>query len=65
MNTPESNQKLQTNRFVDFKYIYTQSLIMISHPFRIGLAQVNTVIVEYTVRLQKFSNSPRILKGLS
>ena len=27
---------MQKNQFVDFKFIYTQSTVMISHPFRIG-----------------------------
>ena len=43
--------KLQKNRIVDFKYIYTQCKVMISHPFRIGFVQVNSVIVEYTLHI--------------
>ena len=33
---------------------------MISHPFRIGFVLVNPVTVEYTLRLRKFSNTPRM-----
>ena len=58
MTTPESNLKLQKNRFVDFKYIYTQCTVMISQPFRVGFVQVNFVFVQYTFRLRNFSNAP-------
>ena len=37
--------KLQKNRFVDFKYIYTQCTVMISHPSCIVFVQVNPVFV--------------------
>ena len=38
--------------------------MIISHPFCIGFVQVNPVIVQYTLHLQKFSKTPcnRLLK---
>ena len=35
---------------------------MISHPFCIDFVQVNPVIVEYTLCLQKFLNTPHIVQ---
>ena len=37
---------------------------MTGNPFRICFIQVNPVVVEYTLRLQKFSNTPRIIMSL-
>ena len=45
--------ELQTNRFVDFKYIYTQCTVMISTPFRIGFA-VYEVGLEFGVWILVF-----------
>ena len=48
------------NRYVDFKYIYIQCTVMICHPFRVGFVHEYPIIVEYTERLQNYSNNPHI-----
>ena len=44
---------------MDCNQIYTQYTAIIGEPVRTGFIHVHYAVFEYTVRLQKFSNTPR------